>query len=98
MIRILALAALCGVALSGCVQNYAEREVVQGAVPGSLAVLNAPQGATTFVDGRPYGMAGEVGAPLTPGRHEVVVEVGGRRIHSQSIFVAAGARAEVRVP
>lgn len=98
MLRILAVAALCGAALSGCVQNYAEREITQGAVPGSLAVLNAPQGAMVHVDGRPYGIAGEVGVPLTPGRHEVVVEAGGRRIHSQSIFVAAGARAEVRIP
>ncbi|MGH6978151.1 MAG: PEGA domain-containing protein, partial [Brevundimonas sp.] len=60
--------------------------------------LNAPAGATILVDGRPYGMVGAAGAPLTPGRHEVVVEADGRRIHAQSIFVAAGARAEVRVP
>lgn len=98
MVRILVVAVLCGAALAGCVQNYAEREVTQGATPGSLTVVNAPEGASVFVDGRSYGVAGEVGAPLTPGRHEVVVEAGGRRIHSQSIFVAAGARAEVRVP
>ncbi len=98
MLRTLTVVALCGAALSGCVQNYAERELTQGAMPGSLVVLNAPQGAAIQVDGRPYGVVGEASAPLTPGRHEVVIEVGGRRIHSQSIFVAAGARAEVRIP
>lgn len=98
MLRILVAAALCGAALSGCVTNYADREITQGATPGSLVVLNAPQGATVHVDGRPYGIVGEAGAPLSPGRHEVVVTADGRRIHSQSIFVAAGARAEVRIP
>lgn len=98
MLRKLLLVALCGAALSGCVQNYAEREVAQGAAPGSLVVLNAPADATIEVDGRPYGTVGAVAGPLTPGRHQIVVEAGGRQLHSQSIFMAAGARAEVRVP
>lgn len=98
MLRMLTVVALLGATLSGCVQNYAEREVTQGALPGSLIVTNAPAGAAIQVDGRPYGLVGEAAAPLTPGRHEVVIEVGGRQIHSQSIFVAAGARAEVRIP
>lgn len=97
MFRNLTAFALAGAMLTGCVQNYAEREVAQGAAPGSLVVLNAPQGAIIRVDGRPYAASGE-GASLTPGRHEVVVEVDGRPVHVQSIFIAAGARAEVRVP
>lgn len=95
--KIVAVALACA-ALTGCVQNYAEREVSQGAAPGSLVVLNAPQGSTIEVDGRPYGVVGGAASALAPGRHEVVVEAGGRRIHTQSIFVAAGARVEVRVP
>lgn len=98
MLRTLTVVALLGAAMSGCVQNYADREITQGAMPGSLVVLNAPQGAVIRVDGRPYGLVGEVAAPLTPGRHEVVIEIGGRQVHSQSIFLAAGARAEVRIP
>ncbi len=98
MMKRLTVAALACAVLGGCVQNYADRDVAQGMAPGSLVVLNAPAGATIQVDGRPYGMVGADAAPLTPGRHEVVVEAGGRRIHAQSIFVAAGTRAEVRVP
>ncbi|HAJ04482.1 MAG TPA: hypothetical protein DCX75_12255 [Brevundimonas sp.] len=92
------LAAFACMAVSGCVQNYAEREVTQGAALGSLVVLNAPEGATIKVDGRPYDTTGSGAAALSPGRHEVVVEVNGRPIHSQAIFIAAGARVEVRVP
>jgi len=50
------------------------------------------------VDGRPYRMSAVVVAPLRPGSHEVVVDAGGRRIHSQYMYVAAGARAGVRIP
>ncbi|WP_339930688.1 hypothetical protein [uncultured Brevundimonas sp.] len=98
MLKRVTVAALACVALTGCVTNYADREVAQGSEPASLIVVNAPTGASIRVDGRPYGLAGAAGGPLTPGRHEVVVESGGRVIHSQSIFVAAGARAEVRIP
>lgn len=97
LLRLTAVALACAV-LSGCVQNYADREVAQGAVPGSLTIVNAPQDATIFVDGHPYGVVSAQSVPLTPGRHEVVVEVGGRRIHTQSLFVAPGARSEVRIP
>ena len=98
MIRKLSLALACSLALTGCVQNYAQRDVAQGASPGSLLVLNAPQGATVYVDGRPFGAVGTALGPLTPGRHEVSIEVEGRRVHAQSIFVAPGARAEVHIP
>jgi len=91
-------AALACMAVSGCVQNYAAREVTQGAAQGSLIVLNAPPGATIKVDGRPYISTGSGSIGLAPGRHEVVIEVDGRPIHSQAIFVAAGSRVEVRVP
>jgi len=97
LLRLTAVTLACAV-LSGCVQNYADRDVAQGAVPGSLVVMNAPQDATVFVDGRPYRAVDVQSVALTPGRHEVVIEAGGRRIHSQSIFVAPGARLEVRVP
>ncbi|OYW35896.1 MAG: hypothetical protein B7Z42_13530 [Brevundimonas sp. 12-68-7] len=98
MLKRLMVTVLACAAVTGCVTNYADRDVAQGAAPASLIVVNAPAGATIQVDGRPYGTVGAEGAPLTPGRHEVVVEFGGRRIHTQSIFVAAGARAEVRIP
>lgn len=98
MISRLIVAALSFAALTGCVQNYAEREIVQGAPAGSLVVLNAPQGATIIVNGQFHGTVGHSTANLTPGRHEVVIEAAGRRIHAQSVFVAAGSRVEVRVP
>lgn len=99
MSRKLLLAALISGALAtGCVQNYAQREVAQGAAPGSLLIMNAPVGAVVLIDGRTAGVATPAGVPITPGRHEVVVQANGQSIHSQAVFVAAGSRTEVRVP
>lgn len=94
------LVALCAAMMSGCVQNYASREVSQGAATGSLTVANAPQDARLLVDGRDLGSVADLkaGAALTPGRHEVVIQQAGRRLHAQAVMVAAGARVEVVVP
>ncbi|WP_433952199.1 hypothetical protein [Brevundimonas diminuta] len=94
------LVALCAAMMSGCVQNYASREVSQGAAAGSLTVANAPQDARLLVDGRDLGSVADLkaGAALTPGRHEVVIQQAGRRLHAQAVMVAAGARVEVVVP
>jgi hypothetical protein len=40
----------------------------------------------------------KTGAALTPGRHEVVIQQAGRRLHAQAVMVSAGARVEVIVP
>lgn len=98
--KLIAAAILGCVTVGGCVQNYATREVEQGAAAGALFVANAPQNARVLVDGRDVGGVGQspTGIPLSPGRHDVVVEAGGQRLHSQAIFVSAGARVEVRIP
>ena len=97
--RTIAAALLCAALTSGCVQNYASREVTQGAAPATLVVTNAPQGARILVDGREAGIVGQTPSiPMAVGRHEVVIEFGGQRLHSQAVYVSAGAAVEVRVP
>jgi len=100
MMKKAVLVALCAAMLSGCVQNYATREVAQGAEAGRLMVANAPLDARLLVDGRDLGPVAELktGAALTPGRHEVVIQQAGRRLHAQAVMVSAGARVEVTVP
>lgn len=95
-----AIVALCAAMLTGCVQNYANREVAQGAAAGRLLVANAPQDARLLVDGRDLGSVADLkaGALLAPGRHEVVIQHGGRRLHAQAVMVSAGARLEISVP
>lgn len=96
---VVGVALASGTLLAGCVQNYATREVAQGAAPATVAILNAPVGARVLIDGRDVGdvaQASQYG--LTPGRHDVVVQVNGRTIHSQAVFASAGARLEVRIP
>lgn len=94
------IVALCAAMLTGCVQNYASREIAQGAAAGSLTVTNAPLDARLLVDGRDLGSVAELkgGAALTPGRHDVVIQYAGRRLHTQAVMVSAGARVEVTVP
>lgn len=94
------IVALCAAMMTGCVQNYASREVAQGAAAGSLTVANAPQDARLLVDGRDLGSVAELkaGAALTPGRHDVVIQHAGRGLHAQVVMVSAGARVEVTVP
>lgn len=95
----LAVALLCGALTSGCVQNYPSREVTQGAAQATLVVMNAPLGARIIVDGREVGVVGQTpGIPVSAGRHEVTIEAAGQRLHSQAVFVSAGARVEVRIP
>lgn len=95
----LVVALLCGALTSGCVQNYPSREVSQGAAPASLVVTNAPQGARILIDGREAGIVGQTPSiPVSAGRHEVTIESAGQRLHSQAVFVSAGARVEVRIP
>ncbi len=98
--KTLAVLALCAAMATGCVQNYAEREVVQGAAAGVLMVTNAPPEARLIVDGRDLGAVAqfETGAPLTSGRHDIAIENDGRRLHAQAVFVTAGARVAVTVP
>lgn len=92
--------ALAGAAMSGCVQNYAEREIVQGREAAIMTVVNAPADARVLVDGRDMGTVSqfEAGLALTPGRHDVAIVRGGTRLHQQGVFAAAGARVEVRIP
>ena len=97
--KMLAAALLGAIVTSGCVQNYATREVAQGAAPASLMVLNAPAGARVLVDGREAGIVGQASdIPLAVGRHQVVIEAADRVLHTQAVYVSAGARVEVRVP
>ena len=97
----LLLAAVLAVSgLSACVQNYAERDVAQGVPAASLAVVNAPADARILVDGRDVGAVADHprGAPVSAGRHEVVIARSGTSLHRQAVYVAAGAHIEVRVP
>lgn len=95
----LIVALICGALTTGCVQNYASREVGQGATPATLVVTNAPAGARILIDGREVGVVGQTPSiPVAAGRHDVTVESGGQRLHSQAVFVSAGARVEVRIP
>lgn len=97
--KILAAALFATALLGGCVQNYATREVTQGAAPASLVVMNAPAGARVIVDGREAGIVGQTDSiPVAVGRHQVVIEAAGQSLHTQAVFVSAGARVEVRVP
>lgn len=91
--------ALVGAGLSGCVQNYAEREIVQGREAALMSIVNAPAEARVVVDGRDMGTVGQyqAGLVLEPGRHDVAIMHGGAPIHQQAVFAAAGARIEVRV-
>lgn len=96
---VLLIALICGALTSGCVKNYPSREVSQGAAPATLSVMNAPQGARIILDGREVGIVGQTqGVPVSVGRHQVTIESGGQQIHSQAVFVSAGARVEVRIP
>lgn len=100
MKAILAAALLGGVALSGCVQNYAEREIVQGAAAATLTFPNTPQDAQIQIGQRAYGSASQYpnGIALPQGRHDVIISANGRELHRQAVFVASGARVEVRIP
>lgn len=99
-LKTMAAVALGAAMATGCVQNYAEREVAQGAAAGVLVVTNAPPEARLIIDGRDLGAVAqfEAGAPLTTGRHDIAIESGGRRLHAQAVFVSAGARVAVTVP
>lgn len=95
----LIVALLCGALTAGCVQNYPTREVAQGAAPATLIVTNGPPGARILIDGREAGIVGQtLGIPVSVGRHDVTIESAGQRLHSQAVFVSAGARVEVRIP
>lgn len=96
---VLALA-LTAAALSGCVQNYAEREVVQGAAAATLTFPNAPQDAQIQIGTRAFGSVSQhpTGIALPNGRHDIIISQNGRELHRQAVFVASGARVEVRIP
>ena len=98
-IKTVMVALAFGAALSGCVQNYATREMAQGAPPGLMTIVNAPPNARVILNGEDVGAAGQVatGVPLSAGRHDVVIVADGERVHAQAVVVAAGARVEVRV-
>ena len=101
MRRLLVAVALSGAALSsGCVQNYAARDVSQGLAEGMLVVVNAPAEARIVIDGRDLGAVGQQGAgvPISPGRHDILITAAGQPLHSQAVFASAGARIEVRIP
>lgn len=101
MRRLLTGVVLAGVAVTGgCVQNYAEREVSQGATPATMVVFNAPAEARIVIDGRDLGAVSQHsgGVPLSTGRHDIQITAAGRPLHSQAVFASAGARIEVRIP
>lgn len=98
--QLLAAAILCGATMAGCVQNYAEREIVQGAAAATVVFPNAPQQARILIDGRDLGPVGQYpnGVALPSGRHDIIITTGERQLHKQAVFVSAGARIEVRIP
>lgn len=101
MKKILVAAALAATAaLGGCVQNYAEREVSQGAAPSVVTIVNAPAEARVIIGGRDHGSVAQNanGIALTTGRHDVRIVYGDSTLHSQAVFLSAGARVQVRVP
>ena len=94
-------AVLLGTAtLSGCVQNYAEREVSQGTAPATVTIVNAPRDARIIVDGRDLGAVAQHpnGVALSLGRHDITITSAGTQLHKQAVFVSSGARIEVRIP
>lgn len=98
--QLLAAAILCGATMAGCVQNYAEREIVQGAAVATVTFPNAPQEARILVDGQDLGAVGQHpnGIALSTGRHDIIITAGERQLHKQAVYVSAGARIEVRIP
>lgn len=98
--QLLAVAILCGATMAGCVQNYAEREIVQGAAAATVVFPNAPQEARILIDGRDLGPVAQHpnGVALPSGRHDIIITTGERQLHKQAVFVSAGARIEVRIP
>lgn len=98
--KLLAAALLCAVPVTGCVQNYAEREIVQGAAAAAVIFPNAPQEARILVDGRDLGAVGQHpnGVALLSGRHDISLALGERQLHKQAVYASAGARIEVRIP
>ena len=58
-LKTLALVALCAAMATGCVQNYAEREVAQGAAAGVLVALREVVLAVDRIDDLPGRLEGE---------------------------------------
>jgi len=98
--QLLAAAILCGATMAGCVQNYAEREIVQGAAAATVTFPNAPQEARILIDGRDLGAISQHpnGVALSSGRHDIIITTGAQQLHKQAVYVSAGARVEVRIP
>ena len=98
--QLLAAAILCGATMAGCVQNYAEREIVQGAAAATVTFPNAPQEARILIDGRDFGAVSQHpnGVALSSGRHDIIITAGAQQLHKQAVYVSAGARIEVRIP
>lgn len=97
---ILFAVALASLSLNACVQNYADREIRQGAESSELVVLNAPVGSTVSVNGSGVGSVQSARStfPLSPGRQQVQVLRDNRVIFQQVVMAAPGATIEVRIP
>jgi hypothetical protein len=63
--------------------------------PGSMQVLSRPDGAQVYVDGAFVGRTPFVLASVTPGPHEVRIELDGHQRWATTVQVAAGERTRV---
>lgn len=64
--------------------------------PGQVKIVSEPAGASVFIDGKAAGVTPFVSGELTPGKHELVVKLGGYRDYRSS-FVVPAATGAIRV-
>ncbi len=64
--------------------------------PGQVKIVSEPAGASVFIDGKAVGVTPFVTGELTPGKHELVVKLGGYRDYRSS-FVVPAATGAIRV-
>jgi len=64
---------------------------------GTLVITSEPAGAAVVVDGESSGAVTPTEVTVAPGDHEVALALSGYELSTESVTVAAGARAEVSV-
>lgn len=64
---------------------------------GTLVITSEPAGAAVVVDGESSGAVTPAEVTVAPGDHEVALALSGYELSTQSVTVAAGARAEVTI-
>ena len=64
---------------------------------GTLVITSEPAGAAVVVDGESSGAVTPTEVSVAPGDHEVALALSGYELSTESVTVAAGARAEVSV-